>query len=346
MSKFDYKRAWKELPEPQIMLLPREVHDLVQRVKDECGGFQQDENCDMRWPCDTTIEHDASPIEQRPLWKAFEAVPLPILAWAARVVYFWGHWGSSGCGSDGFHWKFSNYADQVIRTRLGLPRSDSYRGLKGVWYKVHDGSLRVGIGGQWEEIGFATSSIFELVKLVMAGVTRNSLEEKAITARAQARKTIAVEVEAATGWFNTEKYMVDDSPEGKLLQEWKLKLSGTCLTPTRTGRVNYKPHPFVIGPRHMVDGRIDPDAAPCCFKEQKYGGLRCSLSYAEHTSELALFVAPSKQGVTSNEIQEVLKPLAADLESSEFEGVALEPGHDEDGQKLTFNLEEAECPTP
>ena len=57
--------------------------------------------------------------------------------------------------------------------------------------------------------------------------------------------------------------------------------------------INFKPHPFCIGTRHMqnADGILDERAcrsAPCAFRN-------CNLGYDDHTHETAVFVGPVQE---------------------------------------------------
>ena len=83
--------------------------------------------------------------------------------------------------------------------------------------------------------------------------------------------------------------------------------------------VNFKPHPFVIGPKHFpTDGGmyIDPHRAPCAMKG-------CNLSYEEHTSERALFVRPKVED--EEKFRAALKKVLEVLEenSVKIDGFAM-----------------------
>lgn len=80
--------------------------------------------------------------------------------------------------------------------------------------------------------------------------------------------------------------------------------------------VNYKPHPYTIGPEHIKNSKsmyLEPDSAPCAVQG-------CRLKYAEHTSDKVLFLSILKD-LTKDEAQNVLKKLP--LEENKIDGVAF-----------------------
>lgn len=86
----------------------------------------------------------------------------------------------------------------------------------------------------------------------------------------------------------------------------------------KADNINYKPHPFVIGPRHSPKaGRmyIDPHQAGCAH---------CGLPYEDHTSERALFVRPKVDHTTEifkNALKDILRVLEDN--SIKIDGFAL-----------------------
>lgn len=110
-----------------------------------------------------------------------------------------------------------------------------------------------------------------------------------------------------------------DDELAELIQELLPEVSETVEV-ERAERVNFNPHPFVIGPKHFPeDGGmyIDPYKAPCAMKG-------CNLSYEEHTSERALFVRPKVDPATGA-FKDALKKILAVLEenSVKIDGFAL-----------------------
>jgi len=91
--------------------------------------------------------------------------------------------------------------------------------------------------------------------------------------------------------------------------------------------VNYKPHPFMLGPKHIE------------FSADKYSGILgdpcindknfplcsnpgCTLSYKEHTSDRVLFLSLTRD-MTREEAQEVLMGIKPILEKENIDGVAF-----------------------
>lgn len=83
--------------------------------------------------------------------------------------------------------------------------------------------------------------------------------------------------------------------------------------------VNFKPHPFVIGPQHFPkDGGIfiRPEQAPCAMRG-------CNLSYAEHKSDRVLVVSGLELGEDDKPLPEqevALRFLVPVLEKYEIDG--------------------------
>jgi len=89
--------------------------------------------------------------------------------------------------------------------------------------------------------------------------------------------------------------------------------------------VNHSPHPYTIGSKHIAHahdncgGRLGEDtmeAVPCAAK----GG--CSLSYAEHTSDLVMFVELTRN-CKNKEVADVLFPIKGEMEADKIDGVAF-----------------------
>lgn len=154
MKTFDYARAWQENARPAFESLPANVRALVGRVAVEAGELHQLADCSMPWP------------EESDLRATFEKIPAEWLALAASVVYYAGHWFPSwgkldGLPRDGATWKFSHYADQSLRARLGRPERGPGRfNTPGVTYQIHQGAIRVCWSSRdcwtWREVAPAT----------------------------------------------------------------------------------------------------------------------------------------------------------------------------------------------
>lgn len=132
-TEFDYETAWSEAAEPAFRRLPAEVRALYELTCEVAKDLRQDSDCSMMWPEDNG-EHR----------RRFDAFDDATLALASRVVHAWGNW-ASGAGRDqiGGTWKFSKYCDQVLASRLGVPRASKYS--NGANYHVSEGQLRVSV---------------------------------------------------------------------------------------------------------------------------------------------------------------------------------------------------------
>lgn len=162
-TEFDYRAAWREAAEPCFTALPEAVKDLLRETCEVAENCPQDKACNMVWP-----EDDGA------LRAKFEAFDDTMLATAANVVYFYGHWSNTGVVAEtvGGTWKFSLYCTMVLRDRLGIPQIEVAD--KGVSIRVHDGCLRVGFSSHWSwtwlEIGLATRENFDRAKMALLDV--------------------------------------------------------------------------------------------------------------------------------------------------------------------------------
>lgn len=154
LKEFDFERAWNELIVPEYKALPQNVIELVKRTNVESAELTQQVNLDMPWP-------------ETGLKKSFEEIPAEILAPAARVIYSYGHWAPfrsqcEGLQDTGGYWKFSNYADQVLTTEVGLQRDRTARKQPVLSFAVHEGVLRIQYSTSdewsWTEFGWATNA--------------------------------------------------------------------------------------------------------------------------------------------------------------------------------------------
>jgi len=138
---FDYVRAWKELVNPQVKRLEKEVFSLYELTVKEAAELRQDASLAMPWPSDAFRQK-------------FRDLPTELLARSSRLLYLWGHWSSEGHSKigDGATWKFSKYADQTLRYRLGLPIEVK----RGLGLELHEGVLRLTYSSNsewcWEEL--------------------------------------------------------------------------------------------------------------------------------------------------------------------------------------------------
>lgn len=148
MQSFDHEAAWTELAKPAFDALPPEVHALIEATKRDAADLAQLKDLTMPWP-------------ETDLKSRYEALPDETLARAARIVNCYGHWAFTNEGrtvqAHGTHWKFSHYADQVLRERLGIQRGKEPNGIS---LRIHEGMLRVCVktpsSWTWKDIGLAT----------------------------------------------------------------------------------------------------------------------------------------------------------------------------------------------
>jgi len=160
MKQFDYGRAWTETVKPAYDALPEEVHALLADTADAARDLHQTQDLGMPWPT-------AEPwIDLR---ARFEAIPSEVLAYAARVINNLGHWRPGKIGgpvgpldsAPGIHWKFSHYADQVLRGRLGMYETADPP-FNGWAFRVHEGAIRLCYSSRdmwtWHEVAPATEA--------------------------------------------------------------------------------------------------------------------------------------------------------------------------------------------
>ena len=155
MKTFDYAAAWRHEAGPAYRALPAEIHALLAATNAAAEKINQAPDCSMPWPKDGGT-----------LRAAFEAVDSATLAHAAETIYNAGHWYPGQLKAEGhpappgITWKFSHYADQVLRGRLGLPESGDRNHGNGFGLSVHEGRVRVWYSSRdmwtWLEVAPAT----------------------------------------------------------------------------------------------------------------------------------------------------------------------------------------------
>lgn len=159
---FDFERAHAELCEPAYLELHPGIHDLLVATQHQAADLaqNQDAGLTMPWPSEA-------------FKRAFTEVDPVELATASRVIYCYGHWGKRQHWQEGgTYWKFSKYADQVLRDRIIASMPDRKWGEFGIgsifhaerWHglSVHQGVLRISqstrSSWRWEELCLATPS--------------------------------------------------------------------------------------------------------------------------------------------------------------------------------------------
>jgi hypothetical protein len=248
MKSFNCERAWAELACIDYDCLPRNIRHLVSMTIQASQDLVQGESLDMPWPSEENLCAllEAGKIDREVfdaclrLRGMFEKTPAEDLAWAARVVYSYGHWAplrvvqqdlfkhrllehmeqAHRFQKTGGYWKFANYADQELTRRIGIERNRKHspRGISA----VHQGCLRVYWSHPnlwcWTEVGWATKVAFERLSLiapptltVIGGRTTSESYDQwdAYVARlkASSRGVLCEEIGRFERWTNLESYM-------------------------------------------------------------------------------------------------------------------------------------------
>lgn len=313
---FDYARAWRELARPAYDLLPANVRDLYARVAAECRECRQDSALDTVWPPGSDLR------------SGFEELDAGDLAFASRVIYFLGHWQPSRevapvPNDHGAHWKFANYADQVLRRRCGLPETRAHG--DGIGFEVHEGLLRLCCsypdGWTWEEVGIATPAFLATCQALSTWPVGKRAKSEAMVAvyeqwlRAIRRLPAADGGHPRLGEFLDKERFIEKGADEAAVDDG---LRGTGLRRHALTNVNFKPHPFTIGAQHLANSQssvLDPDCAPCAQPG-------CRLSYAEHKSDRVLFIAGAGDALTDGQ-KAALKALAPVLTEHKIDGLAF-----------------------
>jgi hypothetical protein len=216
MTTFDYKTAWQVLAKPSYDRLPPEITGLIRIVSDRAMTLQQGRKIlDIPMPDDIREE--------------FESIDSETMASASRIIYFYGHWGSSESYahwgtttpiSGGTYWKFANLADQILSRRCEIYRLQ-VKLDKGVSYAIHQGIIRCQISTPeqwtWDEIAPATPENYRAM-LVRKPSTEYEPDRSRVTRDAWAdRMTSRNRAMMAdfrpwqgmlAGWDNTDRFMV------------------------------------------------------------------------------------------------------------------------------------------
>lgn len=234
MADFDYARAWREVAVPAYESLPANVRDLLLRVATETADLHQLPDCSMPWPTDSTLRDAFEKIPAE--WLALGAHVINAMGhWYpglpactcghsahehtgkigdyANSCRMWycecnqyqkpGTWPHVPGREAGAHWKFSHYADQSLRGRLGLVESGDHRYGNGWHSAVHEGVLRLCYSSRnmwtWVEVCPATVSMRDaaastITRLRQAGSTidrrcKHKIDSAVYTAVEKARKT-------------------------------------------------------------------------------------------------------------------------------------------------------------
>jgi hypothetical protein len=105
-TEFNFKRAWDEVVKPVFQNLPAEVHKALNATRAEVDSIKQ-------VGASKTVSGYSTD-----LMGMFDAIPTSILAWAAEVVYYYGHLAyGKQCLDGGLYWKFQDLASMSMIAR-------------------------------------------------------------------------------------------------------------------------------------------------------------------------------------------------------------------------------------
>lgn len=133
---FNYKKAWKEAAAPAFMALPTHILQLVWRVHTEAAYIHHQRNLDLEWASNDLKE-------------SFYNLDCEELSYSAHIVNCMGYWHP---GYDDWlrpiqrqetYWRYSLYADQILRSKLEIPRAQN---AEGFILEVADGLIRATAG--------------------------------------------------------------------------------------------------------------------------------------------------------------------------------------------------------
>lgn len=190
MQTFDYVTAWHGAAWPLYQQLPETIRTLLETTAIRTAELHQLPDYSMPWPDDNNADPSS-------LYHAFQAIPSEDLSLAASVVYAVGHWRPSSAPKDatipgakyGASWKFSHYADQILRERFGLPPRGSNGQESGVGFAVHEGQIRVTYASRhawsWAVVAPATDAGVQYaraqaakVRAALAGIPINHVHKR------------------------------------------------------------------------------------------------------------------------------------------------------------------------
>ena len=139
---FDYETAWLEVALSAFKRLSGAVHLALAETVSAAGALSQLSDCSMPWPEDGGK-----------LRALFDRIDSAELAIASQTIHNYGHWWPGAPLTDGApdlpgreiggHWKFSHYADQVLRERAALPARGAGGRERGWGFAVHEGMIRL-----------------------------------------------------------------------------------------------------------------------------------------------------------------------------------------------------------
>ncbi len=163
--QFDYEAAWLDLAEPgfrNVTTEHPEILTLLREVTEKHGDVAQEQKTlDLPWP-------DG-------LRERFEAFDSTVLAVASFIVYNYGHWMPAKVEAErGLQtWRFTNWADQVLRARCGVSKNESRHQPLGYSFDIDQGLLVLQHhdqrgNSQRDPVGFAAPEVKGTVESVLA----------------------------------------------------------------------------------------------------------------------------------------------------------------------------------
>lgn len=110
----------------------------------------------------------------------------------------------------------------------------------------------------------------------------------------------------------------------ELEQQFQKQLEG-FFTVKSIENINHKPHPFMIGGRHIIfaSDNYNGILGEACIKDKQFpkcSHSMCNLKYEEHTSDKVLFLSLVRE-LTNKEVQEALKKLP--LKENKIDGISF-----------------------
>lgn len=169
MKTFDYAAAFRHDAAPAFRALPPQIIALYAQTAAAAAELNQAPDTSMPWPKDAGQ-----------LRAAFEAIDSATLANASRTIYNYGHWYPGTVKAEGqppligTYWKFSHYADQVLRGRLGLAESGDKNHGAGFGIAVHEGDIRIWYSSRdmwtWTEVAPATTEGAEKARAIISAM--------------------------------------------------------------------------------------------------------------------------------------------------------------------------------
>lgn len=196
MKTFDYRAAWEDLAQPAFESVDPRARAIYEEIS-TMEGLRQGTN--LAVPIPEELRH------------AFDAIPAVQLAIAARVLYFFDHWGPNGesTKSNGAGWKFANMADQVLAERYEIPSRFTRDPGRGKSVRIIEGVVRIQfatVGSwQWVEIGTASPDVLRAAMDLNPGLTPETF-----TAEANALRDHLIKEDPIAGLIDTSTYMVEE----------------------------------------------------------------------------------------------------------------------------------------